>query len=102
MVKYVFLFFLLCALTFNGVAQHEMRIQLRDSETCNDVLRNVFAKVDGVPYGTLYNRVLGLSNLLEWQDGDTTSAAHVRQSWFDLEQSQNETFNFENNTNLNN
>ncbi len=40
-----------------------------------------------IPYGTLYDRVYGWSGLSEWKNSDTTSAAHLFQSWSDAEQS---------------
>lgn len=40
-----------------------------------------------IPYGVLYDRVYPWSGLSEWTNGDTTSVAHLFQSWFDAEQS---------------
>ncbi len=40
-----------------------------------------------IPFGTLYDRVYQWSGLSEWKNSDTTSAAHLFQSWSDAEQS---------------
>ncbi len=40
-----------------------------------------------IPYGILYDRVYPWSGLSQWTNGDTTSVAHLFQSWFDAEQS---------------
>ncbi len=42
-----------------------------------------------IPYKTLYTRVIGWSNLLNWNSKDTTSFAHLKQSWYDIEHSKN-------------
>lgn len=91
MNRYILVLLTACVMSFTGMAQQVTRVQLRNGETCNDVLRNVYAKFDrvNIPYNTLYNRVIGWSSLLDWQQGDTTSPEHIGQAWFDLEQSQN-------------
>ena len=40
-----------------------------------------------IPYGTLYDRVYGWSGLSSWKNGDSTSSAHLFQTWSDAEQS---------------
>ncbi len=40
-----------------------------------------------IPSGALYNRVYPWSGLDRWKSGDSTSTAHLYQSWFDAEQS---------------
>ena len=38
-----------------------------------------------IPYGVLYERVVGWANLTEWYSGDTTNFSHIKQAWWDLE-----------------
>ena len=40
-----------------------------------------------IPYGVLYDRVVGWAFLQEWKSGDTTSFVHIKQAWSDLENS---------------
>jgi len=39
-----------------------------------------------IPYGVLMDRVYGWSGLTDWNNGDTVTASHLFQSWFDAEQ----------------
>lgn len=43
---------------------------------------------DRIPYQTLYERVVGWASLTGWHNSDTTNFSHIKQAWWDLENSQ--------------
>lgn len=79
---------LFAALLFSGKVQAQTEIEA-DGRTYSQLFDSLSTGLipSRIPFGVLYDRVYPWSGLSKWTNGDTTSVAHLFQSWFDAEQS---------------
>lgn len=67
-----------------------IRLELQPDQTYSQAIAKSIQQLnaDRIPYGVLYDRVVGWGSLPEWNIEDTTSFIHIKQAWWDLENSQ--------------
>ena len=66
---------------------HQITLTLPPGHTYAQAISEAMQSADPgrIPYGVLYERVVGWANLTEWYSGDTTNFSHIKQAWWDLE-----------------
>ena len=86
-------YFILLLLAITISYAHAQNPQLQLSVNNNTNFAQAFAMasnnlpVSRVPYGVLYDKVVGWAGLDVWSSNDTTSKSHLLQAWWDLENS---------------
>lgn len=86
-ISILFVFFLQA---IEGQISPSIRLQLQPDQTYSQAIVKSMQQLnaDRIPYGVLYDRVVGWASLPEWNIEDTTSFIHIKQAWWDLENSQ--------------
>lgn len=82
----LFIVLTLCNTKLNAQTEIEVNANGRSYSQIFDSLSTGLIQ-SRIPYGTLYDRVYPWSGLSKWVSGDTTSVAHLFQSWYDAEKS---------------
>ncbi|MEA4919013.1 T9SS type A sorting domain-containing protein [Proteiniphilum sp.] len=83
------LLFVVYLQTIQGQTSPSIQLNLQPGQTFSGAIAGSMQllNTDRIPYGVLYERVVGWALLQQWNSGDTTNLVHIKQAWWDLENS---------------
>ncbi|MEA4919009.1 hypothetical protein [Proteiniphilum sp.] len=83
------LLFVVYLQTIQGQTSPSIQLNLQPGQTFSGAIAGSLQllNMDRIPYGVLCERVVGWALLQQWNSGDTTNFVHIKQAWWDLENS---------------
>ena len=77
------LLFVVYLQTIQGQTSPSIQLNLQPGQTFSGAIAGSLQllNTDRIPYGVLYERVVGWALLQQWNSGDTTNFVHIKQAW---------------------